>query len=196
MHHITLQCNCFCYLNPTTVRNSTGLWIQAWVCAVTVMLQTTSFLWINVVLCSFKLYQNIIHQGFTLQKYSICGWKLDFTVRRQACNILLFQLDFSNYTWTISCAFLLFMPSFLFFIFHFYYQICESPLSMSVCLPPCEAHLKASWWLTAAENHKSDVQAEFLTPRWHSLCQPWNKDVAEQEVKACRIQPPHKATTT
>lgn len=31
--------------------------------------------------------------------------------------------------------------------------------------------------------------AEFFTPRWHSLCQPWNKDVTMQEVRAHRVQP-------
>ncbi len=70
-------------------------------------------------------------------------------------------------------------------------SVCLSVcVCVCVCLLPSEAYLKASWWLTAAEDHKSDMEAEFLTQCWHSLCQPWNKDVAEQEVKAHGIQPP------
>lgn len=65
----------------------------------------------------------------------------------------------------------------------------NASVKMSVCRS-LEAHLKTSWWLMAAESHKSEKKAEFLTLRWHSLCQPWNKDVAEQEVKESRTDPP------
>lgn len=86
-------------------------------------------------------------------------------------------------------------PTFLMSSLFFAFPRCTSlalllSICPCVCLLPSEAHLKASWWLTAAEDRKSHVEAEFLTLRWHSFCQPWNKDVAEQEVKAYRTPPP------
>lgn len=148
--------NCFCWLNPSIHWRTTGLWSWTWVCALTVICfdqpLATPFPLINVTLFSFKVAPQHKPSRVYLfyATYSICVcnkfmW-MSLLGDRVAASVRTLQVSIN----ILYLIFLLFLCLLSFFIFPFYYQICESPLSVSVSASlwgPSEGQLVAdsSW---------------------------------------------------